>query len=221
MYTTQGISAAPVVLHDVVYAGGNDGRVWALTGGRDALWNLPGSAFQTGGKISADLVVDEAGVYVASQDKQLYCLDRTSGKIRWSYYAPSPLLESPYVSATHAYQFVPHVGLVAIDKTQGGQARTPVWVQPLARQVLSVDDKYVYVSAGGSILALDKATGDPIFRSQRTDMTAFAVNMKDSTIYAATRVGTIMAVKPVLKPGTVGEIVSNELLFEPVAMAGK
>lgn len=221
MYTSQGIVSGPVVLNDSVFVAGNDGKVFALTGRRDVLWNLPGDSFQTGGKVSADLVVDDYGVYVASQDRQLYCLDRVTGKIRWSYYAPAPLLDAPFVSSSHAYQFVPSLGIVALDKLQGSQSRQPVWVQPLAQQVLSVDETHVYVRAGGSILALDKATGEIVFRSQRTDMTVCATNTKDSTIYAATRNGTILAIKPILTPGKVGEVVFDEHIFQPLAMAGR
>lgn len=206
MYTTQGISSTPAALNDAVYVGTNDGKVWALTGSRDVLWNLPQGAFQTNGKISAGIMVDDYGVYVASQDKRLYCLERNSGRIRWSYYAVAPLLDTPYVTAEHVYQFVPNVGLVAINKLEGKFAREPMWIQPMARSVLATDETHVYVNAGGSIVALDKQTGEPQFRSTRTDYVAFATNPSGSTIYAATRGGSIMAIDPVLRPGTVGEI---------------
>ena len=44
---------------------------------------------------------------------------------------------------------------------------------------------------------------------------AFATNTKDSTIYAATKGGQVMAIVPVLKPGNMGEM-ALELQATPV-----
>ncbi|HVT89197.1 MAG TPA: PQQ-binding-like beta-propeller repeat protein [Tepidisphaeraceae bacterium] len=213
MYTANGLTAAPAVLNDTVFAGDRDGKVWALTSGRVALWALPGNAFQTDGPISADLAVDDNGVYVASEDKKLYCLDRTSGKIKWIYFAGYAMTAGPVITPKIVYQLVPNVGLVAINKTEGKFNREPLWIQPSAQQVLAMDEKYVYVRYGGTIAALDIANGQPVFESTRNDLQVFASDVKGSTIYASTRGGTILAIKPVLKPGTVGELVFVETVL--------
>ncbi len=208
LYTSDRLQAAPVVFSDAVYAGGTDGKVWAVTANRLGLWNLPNGVFLTDGPITADLAADEFGLYVASQDRKLYCLDRSSGKIKWTYYAEAALLDGPVVIGNNVYQMVPGMGLVSINKTEGRFARDAMWTQSAARQVLSADEKYVYVRGGGnSILALDRATGQIAFQNVRTDLTVFATNLTTPTIYAATRAGSILAIKPVIKPGETGEIV--------------
>jgi hypothetical protein len=83
-----------------------------------------------------------------------------------------------------------------------------MWTQSAARQVLSADEKYVYVRGGGnSILALDRGTGQIAFQNTRTDLTVFATNLSSPTIFAATRAGSVLAIHPVTKPGETGEIV--------------
>jgi hypothetical protein len=219
LYTWSGISAAPAIYSGVVFAAGLDGRVWAITTNRSAIWALDGFAFQTAGGITADLVADESGLYVASQDKKLYALERSSGKIKWQYFAGMPLVDAPVVIDNVIYQLVPvptdpkrlpSRQLVAINKTEGLYNREPLWVQPGVTKVLSVDDQYVYVLSGEStIVALDKTTGQAAFQSTRGDLRVFATNLGGPMIYAATADGTVLAIRPVLRPGSTGQLVQN------------
>jgi DNA-binding transcriptional regulator LsrR (DeoR family) len=69
-------------------------------------------------------------------------------------------------------------------------------------------------------VALDKATGEPKFRSKRRDLTITTPNTKDATIYAATKRGEVLAIRPVLKGGSVGEIVLDErTIMAPLSRA--
>jgi hypothetical protein len=93
-------------------------------------------------------------------------------------------------------------------------------VQPQADQVLSADERYLYVRSGNTIVALDRATGSPAFRSTRNDLVIFATNTQSPTIYAATRDGAILAIRPVTRPGAVGEIVfDSTIVHEALASA--
>lgn len=208
VFAPRGMVAAPVVVEDAVFAGGLDGRVWGVTLTRAPLWPALDNYFKTDGPITADLAADDYGVYVASQDGKLYCLDRNTGKIKWMYYAGAPLLDPPVILGNLIIQRVPGSGLVAINKTEGTYVRQPVWIQSQSQQVLSADAGHVYVRSGGNlIVALDRVSGEPRFRSRRTDLRIFATNLNTPMIYAATKGGTVLGIKPVLKPGVVGEIV--------------
>jgi len=208
MYTTAGVGSAPAIVGDAIFAAGNDGHVWALTANKAALWLIPDRSFQADGAITADLAADDFGVYVASQDKTLYCLDRATGRIKWSYHSGHPLVDGPTVMENLVLQPVPGVGLVAIDKAEGKMVRDVMWVAPQVRQVLAADEKYVYVlNNSKQIVALNRQTGAAEFHNTRRDLTVFATNLKTPVIYAATRSGSVIAIRPVLKPGTVGEVV--------------
>ena len=205
------ISAKPGLWEDAVYFGGEDGSVYAVSAAaREPIWPLPGGVFRTGGPIVADLVVDADSVYVASTDNKLYALNRNSGRIQWQYYAGAALRTGPTVTSDTVYQYVPGTGLVAIDKSAGQPIRQPRWVADDATQLLSVDERNAYVrTRANRIAAHDKKTGQRLFTSQRRDLAVFGTNVakEDGIIYAATKRGRVIAVRPVLKPGTVGEVV--------------
>jgi outer membrane protein assembly factor BamB len=208
------VSATPALFEDAVYFGGEDGAVYAVsTAAREPIWPLPGGVFQTGAPIVGDLTVDNDNVYVASTDNKLYAINRNNGKLRWQYFGSSSMRTGPAVSSDTVYQFVPGTGLVAIDKAQGEFIRKPRWVAQDATQLLAQDERNAYVrSRGNRIVALDKKTGEVRFTSQR-DFAVFGTNLvkEDGIVYAATKKGRVVAVRPVLKPGTVGEVVMMEV----------
>ena len=177
---------------------------------REPIWPLPGHVFKTGGPIVGNLTADADSVYVASTDNKLYVLNRNNGKLRWQYFGSSSLRSGPAVASDTVYQYVPGTGLVALDKAQGDFLRKPRWVAEDATQLLAQDDRNAYVrTKGNRIAARDKKTGEVRFTSQRKDLTVFATNLvkEDGMIYAGTKAGRVIAVRPVLKPGTVGEVV--------------
>lgn len=206
--TLGGLSAAPVIHSHVLYFGGEDGRVYAVTTDREHAWPLERSSFETGGRIVADIKVDDYGVYVPVETGVLYVLDRSNGKLKWQYFAERGLRTPPVVGPSQVYQYVEGKGIVAIDKLQGEFSRRAKWTAPDAREVVSMDNDYVYVRMrDNSIAALAKQTGEVRFRSKRSDFATFATNTENSTIYAATKNGQVFAITPVLKPGVVGQIV--------------
>jgi len=208
LLTKGGVSARPGIFANVIYIGGEDGRVYAVTPDRRPVWPLEGGVFVTSGRIVADVKVDETGVYVASTDSKLYCLDRSTGKINWQYFGGRPLVDAPHVAASTIYVNVPDRGLVALDKGKGVFNRTPRWVSKDARAFLSEDDKHTYLATrDGRIQAVDRASGKVLFHSKGAGFDVFAPNPNDVTIFAARKDGGVYAIKPILSPGTVGEIV--------------
>jgi PQQ-like domain len=189
------------------------------------VWPLDNGVFVTNGRIVADVQVDETGVYVASTDSKLYCLDRHTGKINWQYYGGKPITNNLHVAASTVYVNVPDRGLVAIDKGTGGFNRKHRWVSKDARMFLCEDTRHTYLATrDGKIQAVDRASGKILFHSKGPGFDLFVSNPKDDTIFAARKGGDVFAIKPVLGPGVVGEIVSNDgskqiIEFEPVAAA--
>jgi outer membrane protein assembly factor BamB len=216
MFPQASVSAAPALFNDSLFAASDDGSVAAVAAdNREPLWQLPNSVFQTGGAIHGDLAVDETGLYVASSDSKLYCLNRTNGKVKWQYYAGTALNAGPVVTKDLIFQIVPGTGLVALDKTQGvnkkqppAYNRQPRWIIDDGIQFLAGNEKYVFLERSDhSILAVDKIDGKVVFKSTRSDFVAFGVNTKDDIIYGATKDGQVMAIQAVNQPGLVGEMV--------------
>ena len=199
------VTAGPAIQGGVVYAAFNDGQVMAVNADtRASIWETStGQTFRTFGPVNADLRVDDFGVYVPSTDSKLYCLDKTQGRVKWQHYAGAPLRSSPAVTASMVYLPVTGKGVAALDKTNG----TLKWAVRDAVKFLAEDEKYAYFQrTNNSVVAVDRSNGEQRFTSKRTDLVQFATNTKDSTIYAATKDGKVMAITPVLKPGDVGEV---------------
>jgi hypothetical protein len=112
--------------------------------------------------------------------------------------------------------------VAAIQNGDGPFNRKANWVALGMTEYLSEDDKLVYLRRGGdnAIVAVDKQTGEQRFENNRRDLVAFGVNRKnDATIFAASKTNRVLAIKPVMRPGVVGELVWNETdLNEIVAM---
>ncbi len=212
--TMGALTAKPAVRGGLTFVGAEDGRVYAIAENLTGAWALPGGAFETDGSIVADLATDpgtSANVYVASTDSKLYALNATTGQLRWQYYAGGQLTKAPVATADTVYLPVPGQGLVAIDKTGSDSIRKAKWNKPDATRLLADDASYAYVlGSGNRIYGVDKKTGNVKFISERDDLRIFATNNKDAVVYAATPNGEIIAAVPVLKPGTMGEIVMIE-----------
>jgi hypothetical protein len=215
---TADVTAGTADYGGIVYSGSQEGEVNAVTSERNQIWDTDHGNFLVSGPITADLVVDESGVYVASNDTKLYCIDRRTGKLKWQYFAGQPLTESPVTTSDTVYQYVPHKGLAALDKLSGPFNRTPRWIHPTATQFLAQDEKYAYLAdprpsaddkgaPGYAIIAVDKQTMKFAFESDHKDFTVLGTNRKDSLIYAAFADGKFYAIHPVLKAGQIGELV--------------
>jgi outer membrane protein assembly factor BamB len=214
MFPNAAVSAAPAVLSEVVFCGAEDGRVAAVSvENREAAWSF--GFFETAGPVYADLQIDDTGLYVASDDSKLYCINRTSGKVKWQYFAGVGLKAAPTVTKDLVFESVPDVGVVVLDKgpavvdTKGPQFdRQPRWIAHNATQFLAEDSAYVYVATiDQRIAAMDKTTGKPAFTSKENGFTACAINNKDGLVFAATSDNHVIAVRPVPVAGTIGEIV--------------
>ncbi len=209
------ITAAPVIYERQLFAAARDGGVFSVRPGTppQAGWPLlQRGIFQTQGPVLADLKADEDGLYVASADTRLYCIDRDTGRLRWVYYSTQPLehASTPIPLADSVYIYVPRVGVAAITKAGEGTVRAPRWVVSEAVQFLASDDTNIYLrTADNHIIGVDKVDGRVKMRSQRGDLRVFATNTttRDGMIYAGTQRGRVLAIRPVLKPGTFGEYV--------------
>jgi outer membrane protein assembly factor BamB len=209
-----GLASTPALFEEVLYIGGGDGNAYAVAAdNREPLWPLKDGAFKTEGPIVADVAVDETGVYVASTDSRMYVLNRGSGRLRWQYYGGRPLTEGPVLTPTTVYLTVPGAGIAAFSKDEGEFNRKPLWLAAGMNQFLSEDERFAYLrrASDNAIVALDKKTGQQMFENNRRDLSDFATNTKgDGVIYAASKTNRVLAIKPVLRPGVVGEMVWNE-----------
>ena len=88
-----------------------------------------------------------------------------------------------------------------------------------AVQMLSEDQQNVYLRGRDNrLLAVDKQSGQVVFQSKSKGYEKFTSNTDDALIYAATKDGRVVAIRPVLREGEVGVIVMG-FAEQPVAAA--
>jgi hypothetical protein len=222
------ITSTPCFYNDTLFVANEAGQVYAINSDRNPVWNTPGHIFLAAAPIIADLKADEGGLYIASKDSHLYCLntidqkvDQTSvqgGRLKWEFFPGVPLEDSPQPAGDMVYQYVPGKGMAAISKVDGPFIRPARWIYPTATRFLSQDAHYAYLvdarpnaddkdKTDNFIIAVDKQTGEKVFESKHTDFNVFGSNLKDEVIYAGYASGQILAIEPVLNAGRVGEIV--------------
>ena len=235
-----GIPAAPAFFADVVYVAGEDGLVMAVSSeDRNPIWpidqeNTPTQGmFDARAPVVANLSADDSGLYVPAFDGRLYCINRISGQVKWQYFASAPPLLTPAILMSDTvYIRDPGLGIVAIDKveppsipgkpTKPHYNRDPRWTSKAVGDILAQDERYVFATRrDNSVVALDKKNGESAFASKRNDFTNFALNTKDSTIYAATKDGHVIAMKAVTLPGIIGEVATRGDADKPVAVAAR
>ena len=207
MFFHASVSSRPVVIGDTVYCAAENGDVYAVNVDTfHAVW--PNDIFHTYGPIVTNLGHDDNNLYIASTDNKLVAITTKTAKVKWQYTASVPLRDAPAVTKDMVFQYAEGQGLLAIGKDSGDYNRQPKWRASDVTQYLGIDDHYVYGRRkDNAIVAMDKNSGQIIFTSARPDYSAFAPNYEGNLIYAATTHGRVMAIKPVLTPGGMGELV--------------
>jgi len=218
--TLGGLTAAPALHSNILYFGGEDGHVYALTTDKEQGWATDRSRFDAKGRIIADMMVDDYAVYATVSNGTVYALDRSRGRIKWQYFAPRGLKTNAVPGTTQVYVTIPGEGVAAIDKINGLYTRQPKWIVAGAMQVLTEDNQRVYLrSKDNAILAVDKQSGEIVFQSAYDHYEIFATNMATPIIYAATKNGAVYAITPVTKTGLMGHIAMGESEILPLALA--
>jgi len=197
--TAAGVEAQPVIVGDparqnVVYAG-IGGELTAVAAADARAVPPEGASWSraTHDANSADLVSDgNRYVYVASEDTELYALDRITGEVQWTYPTGSRLEHEPILTAGHVFQFAGDE-LLALDPETGSLRWTLEHeVDPEGAFVAEAGGRlYVYAPNVG-LHEVDPATGrqvreiafDPGARHLAFDAANLVLVARGDTLFA-------------------------------------
>ncbi len=159
------ISASPKINNNDVYVGSWDGNLYALDS-RDGnqKWT-----FNTGWGIVTTPAVSKNLIFVASNDNNFYAINRKNGNLEWEFNCKSAIHSNPVVYGDYVFFGSDDGRFYALKKTEGDLAWsfTPGYfikddaLNYLTTPILSdpyVEDGIVYISAKGTIYALDAQT---------------------------------------------------------------
>jgi len=154
-YDRKSVYAPPAVAHGRVFAGGRDGKFYALDAATGhELWRTD---FGTSWVMGA-AALREGRVFVSTSDgHQVRCLSETDGKEAWRFETASALWASPALSGNLALVTDWGGDVIALDARTGKEA----WRQRLPRPVLTAvwpeRDRIYAAGDDGGVYALSRA----------------------------------------------------------------
>ncbi|KYK29805.1 hypothetical protein AYK20_00280 [Thermoplasmatales archaeon SG8-52-1] len=159
------ISASPKISNKDVYVGSWDGNLYALDSQTGNLkWT-----FNTGWGIVTTPALSKDLIFVASNDNNFYAINRENGNLEWNFNCKSAIHSNPIVYGDYVLFGSDDGRFYALKKIDGDIAWsfTPSYyikddaLNYLTTPILSdpfVKDGIVYISAKGTIYALDVQT---------------------------------------------------------------
>ena len=185
-FTTGGwVVAAPAVADGVVYAGSDDGSLYALAADSgQLLWS-----FATGEAIRSIPTVVDGTVYFGSNDNHVYALDAATGEELWCYDTGDWVQRSPAVGDGMVY--FPARGerdrtVHAVDAATGDL----VWA---AEHPFPIDQHVAPTAHGGRVYAqgaeygafyvLDAASGEVVWQAEVGGYVESAPTVLDEVVY--------------------------------------
>jgi outer membrane protein assembly factor BamB len=172
----------------VVFATEAGDVISVLSGQAKKIWN-----FNAAGGVAEPIVRDEKWLFVSSKDTNVYKLNILTGQLIWKYQTGGILERGPVVTANAVYQHARGEGLTAIDKEKGEL----IWVMKEGVDLLAEAEGKAYVITGmGTLVCMDNVKKKRVYTMNISDVTRYAVNVKDSNIYIGDDSGRVACLKP-------------------------
>jgi len=177
--TTQYVQSGFAVADGVVYAGSNDGRVYAL----DAAHGHQVWVFPTGGAIQSGIAVAGGAVYAGSADHNVYAVRVSNGHKIWK--TPVGGFMSSGIAVANGAVYGGCIGLpaFALRASNGGKLWTIGPGNAPQGVVVSGDVLYVGSTASG-VAALHTSNGGTIWDAQTEGPVASGIALGPGAVYA-------------------------------------
>jgi outer membrane protein assembly factor BamB len=161
------------------------------------LWTLP-----TKGKIFSSAVFENGLIYVASEDKNVYAVEPSTGSVRWTFATRGSIYATPCVKDKslfilsmdgHFYALNAENGKLLWTFKTGGEKQLDIWDYYASGAI--VRNGLVYFgSSDNNIYALNTTSGKLIWKYKTGDMVHGDPVLKNDTLFAGDFNGGIYAV---------------------------
>ena len=179
------VLTAPAVAEGRVYAGSDDGNLYALSADKGELqWS-----FATGDVIRSTPTVADRKVFFGSNDNHLYALDTETGEEQWRYNTGEWVQYSPTVGNGMVYFAAPSGGdrkVHAVDAATGQVAWIAEQPFPIGAQhtpTVIGDKVYAQGAEYGQFYALNAATGETMWQAEVGGYVESAPTVEGGVVY--------------------------------------
>ena len=166
-FTLAPIYGTPVLDGDLIYVGGYNGRIYAVSWSKRAReWKYPSGEDDYLQPIVGGAVVSGGKVYFGCSDGKVYALDAATGDWEWEFQTGDKIWSTPAIDGNTLYIGSFDKKLYAIDATTGEEK----WSEPFEAEgtIAStplVDDGMVCIgSFDRHLYAIDSASGEQIWQ---------------------------------------------------------
>lgn len=189
------VTSIPDLYQDRLYFGSDDGHLYACKApDKSRIWRHIPSTYD---RITADIVANDQGIFVASRDRSLYLYEHAFGKVVWRERLGSPLYEAPVVTPDLAFQFSGSDGLVAINTAVRDVDKRVRWTLPNGRALLTIDQQNAYVLGRNErIYVASLKDGDVRHEIPAPGFSLFLPSPENQTLLIAAADGRIFAARP-------------------------
>lgn len=186
--------ASALVTTDAIYAPSADSRLYALDMSGNTLWNTP---FRAGQALWAtpNISPDGSTIYIASMDRNLYAINKSSGDVLWKTDLGGASVGTPAVSE-NGLLYLGTFGkeLLAIDPGNGTiswrlSVNDLIWSGPVI-----FDNTLYFGDFSGAFYAVDQQTGGIVWQIQPSDRIVGQPFVTDDRIYLSTETGGLYAI---------------------------
>jgi outer membrane protein assembly factor BamB len=151
---------------------------------------------QTDVQISAPMIQSGPYLYVATEDNQLYCLDKGRGTIQWDFITRDVVRNAPVVINNRLYLTTADAHMYCINATTGSEH----WIVDDAKQFVAKTDSYVVCedSLRNLVLLAPDETGTGVSRIASLPFRGFrfkAQNSLTDRIYMVTSDGLVVCMR--------------------------
>jgi outer membrane protein assembly factor BamB len=179
------VNLPPVQSEDVLLYLGINGTIYSASKvSRFERYHLP-----TDGTITVAPGVYHDTAYVASEDRNVYALNITTGKSYWRYTAGSLIAYAPAANDEDLYVTTKRGGLARVRRRSGDE----VWKTANADRFLAANPKFVYAAdRSGRLLVLDRRRGTQLSSYDVRDFAFPVRNEQTDRLFLAANDGLIV-----------------------------
>ena len=214
--TTGQIVAAPAVLDKYLYYASDDGGIYACTADRKRhYWST-----RVYGNVSANLVADQNGIYVATLEHSLFLLDPAFGGLRWRVQLSGALAEPPVLTKDVVFQYSPAEGVVAVNTGPQSEVTNRIrWTLANGRSLLTADETKAYLLSNDEQLLVANLTDGKVQKTiPATGFTIPIPSPADKGLFVADATGRVFCARkagsPVITAADVQEALRRPNLEE-------
>lgn len=147
---------------------------------------------ETRGNINTPLAVSSEYLFVCDTNNRLYCLNQSTGRVRWIYSAGNAVTQQPRVLGNHLYIIPQARGMICLNiETGQAESRAPGVVQFVA-----ASENRIYTSdISNNLVILDRADLSPLNSVPLRGYTIRVENDRTDRIVMSTPQGTVISLR--------------------------